>query len=104
MEFWLTLLGTACWAGCFWWMYRISGKQNRLLDQLREQGQRIERLSKVEHDLIKEVHPQVNEIKEGMDVMIAAVKENTESNQGVTDSNKEVTESNKRAAAKPRKV
>jgi hypothetical protein len=102
-EFWLTILGTACWAGCFWWMYRISDKQNRLLDQLREQGRRIEKLSKVEHDLIKEVHPQVNEIKEGMDVMIAAVKENTESNQEVTESNKEVTESNNRAAAKTRK-
>jgi len=46
-------------------MYRISNKQNMLLDQLREQGKRIERLSKIEHDLIKEVHPQVAEIKEG---------------------------------------
>jgi hypothetical protein len=33
----------------------------------------------VEHDLIKEVHPQVNEIKEGMDAMIAVVKENSTS-------------------------
>ncbi len=80
LAFWLTLLGTGCWVGCFWWMYRISEKQNRLLDRLTEQGKRIERLSKVEHDLIKEVHPQVGEIKEGMDEVIAAVKENTESN------------------------
>lgn len=58
-------------------MGRISFKQNRLMDQLREQGLRIEKLSKTEHDLIKEVHPQVGEIKEGMDEMIAAVKENT---------------------------
>jgi hypothetical protein len=85
-SFWLTLLGTLCWAGCFWWMYLISDKQNRLLDQLREQGKRIEKLSKVEHDLIKEVHPQVNEIKEGMDEMMAAVKENTESNKENTES------------------
>jgi uncharacterized protein YdeI (YjbR/CyaY-like superfamily) len=61
-------------------MYRISKKQNSLLDRLTEQGRRIEKLSKIEHDLIKEVHPQVSEIKDGMDEMIAAVKENTEAN------------------------
>jgi uncharacterized protein YdeI (YjbR/CyaY-like superfamily) len=59
-------------------MWRLSIKQNFLLDQLREQGKRIEKLSKIEHDLIKEVHPQVNQIKEGMDEMIAVVKENTQ--------------------------
>jgi Spy/CpxP family protein refolding chaperone len=73
----MTVGGTACWGICFWWMRRLSVKQNTLLDQLREQGQRIERLSKAEHDLIKEVHPQVNEIKEGMDEMRAVVKENS---------------------------
>jgi len=78
LAFWMTLIGTVCWAICFWWMYRISAKQNSLLDRLTEQGKRIEKLSKIEHDLIKEVHPQVGEIKEGMDEMIAAVKENTE--------------------------
>jgi sensor histidine kinase YesM len=78
--FLLTLAGTICWPVCFWWMYRISTKQNYLLDQLRGQGKRIEKLSQVEHDLIKEVHPQVGEIKEGMEEMMAAVKENTESN------------------------
>jgi hypothetical protein len=61
-------------------MQRISSKQNILLDQLREQGRRIEKLSKIEHDLIKEVHPQVGEIKEGMEAMIAVVKENLEHN------------------------
>jgi uncharacterized protein YdeI (YjbR/CyaY-like superfamily) len=80
LAFAMTLLGTGCWAVCFWWMYRISAKQNSLLDRLTEQGKRIEKLSKIEHDLIKEVHPQVGEIKEGMDEVIAAVKENTESN------------------------
>jgi hypothetical protein len=77
LAFWMTLAGTVCWGVCFWWMRGISIKQNFLLDQLREQGRRIEKLSKIEHDLIKEVHPQVNEIKEGMDEMIAVVKENT---------------------------
>jgi hypothetical protein len=76
--FWLTLLGTGCWVACFWWMYRISEKQNRLLATLTEQGKRIERLSKIEHDLIKEVHPKVGEIKDSMEEIIAAVKENTE--------------------------
>ena len=79
-SFWLSVFGTGCWAVCFWWMYLISAKQNRLLDRLGEQGKRIEKLSRIEHDLIKEVHPQVGEIKEGMQEMIAAVKENTESN------------------------
>ena len=79
LSFWMAVAGTVCWAVCFGWMYRISANQNRVLEQLREQGRRIEKLSKIEHDLIKEVHPQVSEIKEGMDEIIAAVKENTES-------------------------
>lgn len=77
LAFWMTLTGTFCWGVCFWWMRRISIKQNFLLDQLREQGKRIEKLSRIEHDLIKEVHPQVHEIKAGMEEMIAVVKENT---------------------------
>jgi hypothetical protein len=80
LAFYMTLLGTGCWGVCFWWMYRISREQNKLLDRLSDQGKRIERLSKIEHDLIKEVHPKVSDIKEGMEEMIAAVKENTESN------------------------
>jgi len=78
--FWMTLAGTACWVVCFLWMHRISAKQNSLLEQLRQQGKRIERLSKIEHDLIKEVHPQVNEIKEGVEEIIATAKENSENN------------------------
>ena len=76
----MTLAGTVCWGVCFWWMHQLSTKQNVLLNQLREQGKRIEKLSKMEHDLIKEVHPQVGEIKEGMEEMIAVVKENAENN------------------------
>jgi len=77
LSFWMTVAGTVCWGVCFWWMRRLSVKQNSLLDQLHQQGKRLEKLSRLEHDLIKEVHPQVNEIKEGMDEMIAAVKENS---------------------------
>ena len=80
LAFWLTVGGTVCWGVCFWWMRRISTKQSALLDQLRAQGRRIEKLSRIEHDLIKEVHPQVSEIKEGMEEMIAVVKENSENN------------------------
>jgi hypothetical protein len=78
LAFLMAVAGTICWGFCFWWMYRISKKQNHLLDKLGEQGKRIEKLSKIEHDLIKEVHPQVGEIKEEMTAMIAAVKENTD--------------------------
>ena len=39
-------------------MHRISTRQDRLLAELHAQGKRIEELSKIEHDLIREVHPQ----------------------------------------------
>jgi hypothetical protein len=76
-EFWMTIVGTLCWGVCFLWMGYISSNQTRLMDQIKEQGRRIEKLSRIEHDLIKQVHPTVGEIREGMDEMIAAVKENT---------------------------
>lgn len=75
LGFWMTLVGTICWAVCFWWMHRISTTQNNLLDELRQQAQRIEKLSRAEHDLIKEVHPQVGAIKQGMEQMVAAVRD-----------------------------
>ena len=65
-------------------MHRISSRQDDVLQQLRDQGKRIERLSRLEHDLIKEVHPQVGEIKEGMDEVIAAVKENSQTKSAAT--------------------
>ena len=74
LSFWMTLAGTICWGVCFWWMRRLSIKQNFLLDQLREQGKRIEKLSRLEHDLIKEVQPQVSQIKEGMEEMMAVAR------------------------------
>jgi len=77
VAFWMTLAGTICWGICFWWMHLISTKQNSLLEQLRQQAKRIEKLSKEEHELIKELHPQVGEIKDGMDVMVAAAKEDS---------------------------
>ena len=78
LSFWMTLIGTVCWFACFWWMQRISSRQDFLLRELREQGRRIESLSQVEHDLIREVHPQVGQIKEDMQQVIAVVKESSE--------------------------
>jgi cell division protein FtsB len=60
----LTWVGIACWIVCFWWMHRISSRQDAMLKELHAMTARIEQLSKTEHDLIQEVHPQVSEIKE----------------------------------------
>jgi hypothetical protein len=60
----LTWLGLACWGVCFWWMHRISSRQDAMLKELHEMTRRVEQVSKAEHDLIQEVHPQVGEIKE----------------------------------------
>ena len=69
----LAWLGTACWVVCFWWMHRISARQDVLLKELHDMTQRIERLSAAEHDLIREVHPQVSEIKERVENVAEAV-------------------------------
>ncbi len=76
----LTWLNLACWAACFWWMHRISSRQDIFLAELKEQGRRVEALSRAEHALIKEVHPQVGEIKEGMQEVVDAVRENASAN------------------------
>ena len=60
----LGCVGMLCWAVCFWWMYRISSRQDAMLVELHEVTIRIEKLSQAEHDLISDVHPQVSEIKE----------------------------------------
>ena len=58
---WLDLV---FWGVCFWWMHRISSRQDSLLGELHRMTKRIEHLSKAEHELIREVHPQVHEIKD----------------------------------------
>src|SRR6476659_9853509 len=62
----LAWVGTICWAICFWWMHRLSSKQEMMLKELHDVTKRIEKLSKAEHDLIQEVHPKVQEIKESV--------------------------------------
>jgi hypothetical protein len=69
----LTWVGLACWCVCFWWMRRISSRQDAMLKELHEMTARIERLSKAEHKLISEVHPQVSEIKEHVENVREAV-------------------------------
>ena len=69
----LTWVGLGCWCVCFWWMHRISSRQDAMLKELHEMTRRIERLSKVEHDLIREVHPKVHEIKEHVESVAEAV-------------------------------
>jgi hypothetical protein len=69
----LTWLGIGCWLVCFWWMHRISSRQDAMLTGLREMTERIERLSEAEHELIREVHPQVGEIKEHVETVKEAV-------------------------------
>ena len=54
-------------------MQRISSRQDALLKGLHEMTTRIEKLSKSEHDLISDVHPQVSEIKEHVEDVRNAV-------------------------------
>ena len=71
----LSCVGTLCWAVCFWWMHRISSRQDALLEELHEMTTRVETLSQREHDLISEVHPKVNAIKEQVENVREAVEQ-----------------------------
>ena len=66
-------IGTSCWAVCFWWMHRLSTRQETMLKELHDVTKRIEKLSKIEHDLLREVHPVVGEIKESVEGVAEAV-------------------------------
>ena len=74
VAFILGWVGTACWAVCFWWMHRISQRQNIVLEALQEQAHSIEELSREEREILKELHPTVQKIDENVD----KVKESTE--------------------------
>jgi hypothetical protein len=43
IAYWLTWVGTGAWVVCFWWMHRISSRQDALLTELRE-------LARIQHD------------------------------------------------------
>jgi hypothetical protein len=70
----VTLLDIGCWAVCFWWMHRISDRQNTMLEQLQQQARTIEELSKEEHEILKELHPTVQKIEEGIDQVQESTK------------------------------
>ena len=77
----LAWVGTGCWVVCFWWMHRLSGRQQAVLEELHEVTKRIEKLSKAEHDLLQEVHPAVEKIKESVkDVAVAVSAEDSSGN------------------------
>jgi hypothetical protein len=69
----MTWLSLGCWCVCFWWMHRISARQDALLKELHEMTTRIQQLSEAEHNLIREVHPQVGAIKEQVEDVREAV-------------------------------
>jgi hypothetical protein len=69
----ITSIGTACWAICFWWMHRISKRQDSMLAELHEVTRRIEHVAKEEHELIREVHPGVEDIKKSVEGVADAV-------------------------------
>jgi hypothetical protein len=48
--FLLTWVGLGCWCVCFFWMHRISSRQDAMLKGLHEMTTRIEQLSQAEHD------------------------------------------------------
>jgi hypothetical protein len=54
-------------------MHRISSRQDAMLKELHEMTQRVEQLSQAGHDLMRDVHPQVGEIKEHMETVKEAV-------------------------------
>ena len=70
----LTWTGIACWMVCFWWMHRISQRQDIVLKELQQQAHSIEELSREEREILKELHPTVQKIDENVD----KVKESTE--------------------------
>jgi hypothetical protein len=69
----LTWIGIGCWCVCFWWMHRISARQDSMLQELHEMTKRIEKFSKEGQELMRDVHPQVGEIKEHVESVKEAV-------------------------------
>jgi len=69
----LTWIGIGCWCVCFWWMHRISSRQDAMLKELHQMTERIEQVSKEGQELMRDVHPQVGEIKEHVETVKEAV-------------------------------
>ena len=72
-------IGIACWGVCFWWMHRLSSRQEAMLKELHAVTGRIEKLSEKEHDLIQQVHPTVEKIQKSVkDVAVAVEAEDAD--------------------------
>ena len=69
----LAWVGTGCWVVCFWWMHRLSSRQEAMLQELHEVMKRIKELSQAEHDMLQEVHPNVEKIKKSVEGVAEAV-------------------------------
>ncbi|MGI8955575.1 MAG: hypothetical protein ACR2II_01515 [Chthoniobacterales bacterium] len=63
----ITVADLGCWCICFWWMHRVSTRQDAMLEQLRRQARRIENVAKEEHAILTELHPNVEAIQKGVD-------------------------------------
>jgi len=63
----ITLVDIVCWGICFWWMHRISSRQDATLKQLQKQARRIEDISEAEHEILSDLHPSVQKIEKGVD-------------------------------------
>jgi hypothetical protein len=63
----VTIVNFSCWLVCYAWMHRISSRQNAVLMQLTTQAHRIEEISRQEHAILAEVHPNVEAIQKGVD-------------------------------------
>ena len=63
----VNVAGLACWPVCFWWMHRISKRQDAMLIRLRKQARRIERVSEEEHEILTQLRPSVEKIERGLD-------------------------------------
>ncbi len=73
----LAWIGIACWGACFWWMHRLSARQETMLRELHDVTKRIEALSKTEHDLMREMHPAVAQMKGSVEDVAQAVSAGT---------------------------
>ncbi|HMJ06261.1 MAG TPA: hypothetical protein VK474_08390 [Chthoniobacterales bacterium] len=63
----VTVADIFCWGVCFWWMHRISTRQNAVLEQLNQQAKGIKKVSEEGHAMLSEVQPNVQAIQKGVD-------------------------------------
>jgi hypothetical protein len=68
---WLELFSAACWPVCFWWMHRISKKQNAMLADLDAQQKKVREISDEGREIIKEIEPKVKKVAERIDDAVA---------------------------------